>query len=174
VIPSTPHGELKDLLSSPYVNIYKLSQKLDDHHLGLLLRLILAEFSFMQVDDEDLTEALVTLRFLRDRNAIDPKSDLYEIFSHVTMSSQVRAHIWAIGIELGILGVDDFVVYLSSMDYARIKSCASDLNWQTAMKTAGRHADTIPEPCRDFFYTASPIRLGPNQTLIVQTVRLAE
>ncbi|KAJ1925847.1 hypothetical protein IWQ60_004290, partial [Tieghemiomyces parasiticus] len=121
----------------------------------------------------DLTVALVTLRFLHSPTAIDPKSKLFETLSDYKLTFQiVRAHIWAIGTELDIPDVDFLVTDVGKAEYSRIKSCASDLGWKKAKKVAYSRASSDSESCSGHFYTASPIRLGPNQSLIVQVVSI--
>ncbi|KAJ1924703.1 hypothetical protein IWQ60_005023 [Tieghemiomyces parasiticus] len=203
----------KDLIGTPYSNIYKLSTKLNDDELGLLLRRFLDkpcrnEIIAKYVSDEgklfdltnpeylmgprfnkedspfwarDLTVALVTLRFFRDRTAINPKSELYKTLDNKNLVPwPVQAHIWAIGTELGVPGVKQFLPIGSGNIHAIISDCVRERNWQHAMEALKQpeyeklrtHEDYEPMPCLEYFYTASPIRLGPNQSLIVQTVRI--
>ncbi|KAJ1923187.1 hypothetical protein IWQ60_006042, partial [Tieghemiomyces parasiticus] len=81
----------------------------------------------------DLTVTLVTLRFLDEPTAIDPKSQLYKTLADYDLAKlSVRAHIWAIGTELGISDVDFLVTDVGEAEYSRIKSCASDRGWNIA------------------------------------------
>ncbi|KAJ1914890.1 hypothetical protein IWQ60_008637 [Tieghemiomyces parasiticus] len=120
----------------------------------------------------DLSVTLITLRFLKTPTAIGPTSALYRVLTTAKYTTKrTRMHIWALGMELGVSNLGFLTRDFTEDTYAQVYNCARERNWTAASRVASQRTTLLKRytcKCRHRFYTASPIRLGPKQSLTVQ------